>query len=235
MVRGGAHGAVALQAEVVYGLTELARDEVRTARLVANPGCYPTSAQLPLAPLLENGLIETDDIIIDAKSGVSGAGREAKQGSLFAEGRRGRARLRRRRPPPRARDRAGIVRGGRRARTRQLHAPSHADEPRHSGNDLRAQSRGAPTPLRDALARRYADEPFVRVLPAGAAPATRHVRGLQPLPHRGSSDDRIEGRAILISAIDNLVKGASGQAIQNMNLMHALPETTGLEQAPLFP
>ena len=91
-----------------------------------------------------------------------------------------------------------------------------------------------PAALRDALDRRYTDEPFVRVLPMGSAPATRHVRGSNRCLI-GVFDDRIEGRAILISAIDNLVKGASGQAIQNMNLMHALPETTGLEQAPLFP
>ena len=92
----------------------------------------------------------------------------------------------------------------------------------------------AQTMLREALAARYEGEPFVRVLAAGSAPATRHVRGSNHCLI-GVFDDRIAGRAILISAIDNLVKGASGQAIQNMNLMHALPETTGLEQAPLFP
>ena len=143
---GRAHGAVALQAEAVYGLTELAREEVRTARLVANPGCYPTSAQLPLAPLLEDGLIESDDIIVDAKSGGLRRGPRGQAGKPLRRSRRGRARLRHRRPPPCARDRAGIVRCGRCAGAGQLHAPSHAHEPGHPGHHLRAQPRGRRCP-----------------------------------------------------------------------------------------
>ena len=230
---GRAHGAAALQGEAVYGLTELARDEIRRARLVANPGCYPTASQLPLAPLLEDGLIDAEDIIIDAKSGVSGAGREAKQGSLFAEVGEGVHAY-------------GVARHRHAPEIEQgLAAAAGRDVTVNFTPHLIPMNRGilatiyvrtakGADALREALARRYADEPFVRVLPAGAAPATRHVRGSNHCLI-GVFDDRIEGRAILISAIDNLVKGASGQAIQNMNLMHALPETTGLEQAPLFP
>ena len=230
---GRAHGAVALQADAVYGLTELARDEVRGARLVANPGCYPTASQLPLAPLLEDELIESEDIIIDAKSGVSGAGREAKQGSLFAEvgeGVHAYGVARHRHAPE-------IEQGLSEAAGRDVRVnftPHLMPMNRGILATIYVRCRAGADALREALARRYADEPFVRVLAAGTAPATRHVRGSNHCLI-GVFDDRIEGRAILISAIDNLVKGASGQAIQNMNLMHALPETTGLEQAPLFP
>ncbi len=230
---GRAHGAVALQAEAVYGLTELARDEVRGARLVANPGCYPTSAQLPLAPLLEDGLIESDDIIIDAKSGVSGAGREAKQASLFAEVGEGvnAYGIAAHRHAPEIEQGLSAAAG---APVRVNFTPHLMPMNRGILATIYVRCRAGADALRGALSARYADEPFVRVLPAGTAPATRHVRGSNHCLI-GVFDDRIEGRAILISAIDNLVKGASGQAIQNMNLMHALPETTGLEQAPLFP
>ena len=230
---GRAHGAVALQSEAVYGLTELARDAVRSARLVANPGCYPTASQLPLSPLLSEGLIESEDIIIDAKSGVSGAGREAKQGSLFAEVGEGvhAYGVAHHRHAPEIEQGLSAAAG----RDVRVNFTPHL-MPMNRGilTTIYVRSRTGADALRDALAQRYADEPFVRVLATGAAPATRHVRGSNHCLI-GVFDDRIEGRAILISAIDNLVKGASGQAIQNMNLMHALPETTGLEQAPLFP
>ncbi|CAI8007158.1 N-acetyl-gamma-glutamyl-phosphate reductase [Geodia barretti] len=206
---------------------------VRGARLVANPGCYPTASQLPLAPLLEDGLIESEDIIIDAKSGVSGAGREAKQGSLFAEVGEGvhAYGVAHHRHAPEIEQGLSAAAG---TPIRVNFTPHLIPMNRGILATIYVRSRAGADALREALARRYADEPFVRVLPAGAAPATRHVRGSNHCLI-GVFDDRIEGRAILISAIDNLVKGASGQAIQNMNLMHALPETTGLEQAPLFP
>ena len=230
---GRAHGAPALQRDAVYGLTELARDSVRDARLVANPGCYPTAAQLPLAPLLEEGLIEADDIIVDAKSGVSGAGREAREASLFAEVGEGvhAYGVARHRHAPEIEQGLSVAAG---APVRVNFTPHLIPMNRGILATIYVRSRQGADALRAALAARYADEPFVRVLPAGTAPATRHVRGANHCLI-GVFDDRIEGRAILISAIDNLVKGASGQAIQNMNLMHALPETTGLEQAPLFP
>ena len=181
---GRAHGAVALQGEAVYGLTELARDEVRSARLVANPGCYPTSAQLPLAPLLEDGLIESDDIIIDAKSGVSGAGREAKQATLFAEVGEGvhAYGIAAHRHAPEIEQGLSAAVGAPSAG--QLHAPSHAHEPGHFVDDLRAQPRGRRRPARGprpALRGRAVRARAACGRGTGDAPRA----GLQPLPHRG--------------------------------------------------
>jgi len=232
---GHEHKAPELQKEAVYGITELAREAVKKARLVANPGCYPTAAQLPLVPLVEANAIETGDIIIDAKSGVSGAGREAKEANMFAEVAEGihPYGIASHRHAPEIEqglsDAAGkpivvnftphlmpMNRGIEETIYVKLHNGATADD------------------LRTTLAKRYAGEPFVRVVPKGVTPATRHVRGSN---HSliGVFADRIPGRAILVSVQDNLVKGASGQAIQNMNAMVGLPETTSLEQQPLFP
>ena len=232
---GHAHRAPELQKEAVYGLTELARDAVARARLVANPGCYPTSAQLPLVPLLEAGKIEGEDIIIDAKSGVTGAGRDAKQQNLFAEVAEG--------------IHAYGIAGHRHAPEIEQGLSEAAGRPItvNFTPHLMPMSRGilssiyvrladgaSADDLRETLAKRYADEAFVRVLPAGQSPATRHVRGSNHCLI-GVFADRVRGRAILVSVIDNLVKGASGQAVQNMNLMAGWAETTGLEQQPMFP
>lgn len=232
---GHAHKAPALQREAVYGLTELARAQVRGARLVANPGCYPTSAQLPLVPLLAERLIAAADIIIDAKSGVSGAGRAAKEGSLFAEVAEGIHAY-------------GIASHRHAPEIEQgLSAAAGVPVTVNFTPHLMPMSRGilstiyvrlaagvSAADLRGALARRYAAEPFVRVLPEGAAPHTRHVRGSN-FCLMNVFADRVPGRAIICSVIDNLVKGASGQAIQNMNAMLGLDETLGLDQQPLFP
>ena len=232
---GHAHKAPALQEQAVYGLTETAREALAPARLVANPGCYPTASLLPLIPLLKAGLIEAGDIIIDAKSGVTGAGRAPKEGTLFAE----------------------VAEG--------LHAygvASHRHSPEieqglsaAAGRPVLAtftphlmpMSRGmlATTyvkltdgveagALHAALASAYAGEPFIRLLPLGETPQTRHVRGAN-LCAIGVVADRVPGRAIVVSAIDNLVKGASGQAVQNMNVMFGFKETLGLGVVPLFP
>ena len=232
---GHAHRAPELQKEAVYGLTELARDAVARARLVANPGCYPTSAQLPLVPLLEAGKIEGEDIIIDAKSGVTGAGRDAKQQNLFAEVAEG--------------IHAYGIAGHRHAPEIEQGLSDAAGRPItvNFTPHLMPMSRGilssiyvrladgaSADDLRETLAKRYAGEAFVRVLPAGQSPATRHVRGSNHCLI-GVFADRMRGRAILVSVIDNLVKGASGQAVQNMNLMAGWAETTGLEQQPMFP
>jgi N-acetyl-gamma-glutamyl-phosphate reductase len=232
---GHEHRAPELQKEAVYGLTELARPAVKAARLVANPGCYPTSAQLPLMPLLEVGEIEGGDIIIDAKSGVSGAGRDAKQGSLYAEVTEG--------------IHAYGVAGHRHAPEIEQGLSAAAGKPVivNFTPHLMPMSRGilssiyvklangaTAARLRETLAARYKDEPFVRLLPDGQVPQTRHVRGSNHCVMNVFAD-RVPGRAILLSAIDNLVKGASGQAIQNMNLMCGMAETTALEQEPLFP
>ena len=232
---GHAHRAPDLQGEAVYGLTEIKRAAIGPARLVANPGCYPTSAQLPLIPLIEESQIDVGDIIIDAKSGVSGAGRDAKQGSLYAEVTEG--------------IHAYGVASHRHAPEIEQGLSEAAGKPIivNFTPHLMPMSRGILSSiyvrlangttvddLRRTLETRYADEAFVRVLPAGQSPQTRHVRGSNHCLI-GLFADRVPGRAILLSVIDNLVKGASGQAVQNMNLMAGLPETTGLEQEPLFP
>jgi N-acetyl-gamma-glutamyl-phosphate reductase len=232
---GHEHQAPALQKEAVYGLTELKRAAIAPARLVANPGCYPTSAQLPLVPLLEGKQIAADDIIIDAKSGVSGAGRDAKLGSLYAEVTEG--------------IHAYGVASHRHAPEIEQGLSEAAGKPIvvNFTPHLMPMSRGILSSiyvklhngakvedLRRTLEARYKDEPFVRVLPEGQGPQTRHVRGSNHCLI-GLFADRMPGRAILLSAIDNLVKGASGQAVQNMNLMFGLPETTGLEQVAVVP
>ena len=232
---GHAHLAPELQKDAVYGLTELNRDAVRKARLVANPGCYPTAAQLPLIPLIEAGLIVADDIIIDAKSGASGAGRDAKLGSLFAEVADG--------------IHAYGVASHRHAPEIEQGLSEAAGKPIivNFTPHLMPMSRGilatiyvklaagaTVDKLRAALADRYRDEYFVKVLPNGTAPATRHVRGSN-FVIMSVHADRVPGRAILMAVEDNLVKGASGQAVQNMNVMAGFAEETALEQLPLFP
>jgi N-acetyl-gamma-glutamyl-phosphate reductase len=232
---GHEHRAPELQREAVYGLTEIEREAVRDARLVANPGCYPTGAQLPLIPLLRARLIDPDDIIIDAKSGVSGAGRASREGSLFcevAEGIHAYGVASHRHAPE-------IEQGLSAAAGRQLvvNFTPHL-MPMNRGLLSTIYVRLAPGAtlgdLRAVLEGAYRDEPFVHVLPDGSLPATRHVRATN-LCLIGLSRDRVANRAILVSALDNLVKGASGQAIQNMNAMLGIRETTALEHRALFP
>jgi N-acetyl-gamma-glutamyl-phosphate reductase len=232
---GQPHRAIERQKDAVYGLTELSRAAIRASDLVANPGCYPTSAQLPLAPLLEAGLIEADPIVIDAKSGVTGAGRAAKEASLHAEVSEGLHAygVSSHRHTPEIEQGLSEAAGRPVAvtftphlvpmnrgilSTIYVHLPSGVE-----ARDLQAE-----------LERRYAGEPFVQVLPFKSLPATRHVRGTN-LCLIAVHPGRLPGRAILISVIDNLVKGASGQALQNMNLMLGMPEAAGLGQAALFP
>jgi N-acetyl-gamma-glutamyl-phosphate reductase len=231
---GHAHKAPDLQKEAIYGLTELYRDNIKSARLVANPGCYPTSAQLPLIPLLGQKLINPDSIIIDAKSGVTGAGRSAKQANLFTELNDGMSAY-------------GI--GSHR------HAPEIEQGLSQSAGSeiivsftphLIPMNRGilstiyvtlaqgkAVDALKDCLHKTYQDEPFVQVT-KNNPPSTHQVRGTN-LCVMGVYADRVPGKAIIVSAIDNLVKGASGQAIQNMNVMCGFPETTALMQTAVFP
>ena len=233
---GHGHLAPDLQPEAVYGLTEFARGALaESPRLVACPGCYPTASLLPLAPLVENGAIGLEGIVIDAKSGVSGAGRSLKEATLFSEVAEG--------VHP-----YGI--GGHR------HAPEIEQEMSRAAGapvtlnftpHLVPMNRGilatiyvtmtdgrTADDLRAVLRSRYEGEPFVRVVDAGVAPATRHVRGSNRCLI-GVFPDRVPGKAILVSAIDNLVKGGSGQAVQNMNVVCGLDETAGLMQETLFP
>jgi len=232
---GQAHQAPELQQEAVYGLTETHRREIRKARLVANPGCYTTCAQLPLVPLIEAKAIDLDEIVVDAKSGMTGAGRAAKEAMLFSEVSEGFHAY-------------GVGHHRHMAELDQEFSLAAGREvivsftphlvPMNRGILSTIYVRGkrgrTPAELHAILLKYYAKEPFVHVLPFGETPQTRHVRGSN-LTFIGVANDRIPGRAIVVAALDNLVKGASGQAIQNMNLMLGYPETMGLEQVALFP
>ncbi len=232
---GNAHPAPQMLPDAVYGLTEYARADLALTRLAACPGCYPTASLLALLPLAEAGLIAPDRITINALSGVSGAGRSLKEANLFPE-------------VAEAVHPYGIG--------KHRHMPEMEQElakrfgapvrisftphlvPMNRGELVTIAVELAPgqsvETLRAAFDARYADEPFVHLLPAGVAPATRMVRGSNHCVVNVFAD-RVPGRALVIAAIDNLVKGSSGQAIQNFNLMFGLPETAGLEAAPLFP
>lgn len=232
---GGEHKAPELQKEVVYGLTELARDAVKRARVVANPGCYPTCVQLALVPLLEHGLISTEDIVIDAKSGISGAGRSAKQNLLYCEAAEGvnAYGVGKHRHMPEIEQGLAEASGKdvKVSFTPHLMPMSRGME---TASYVKLESGASVDDLRAALVERYTNEPFVHILEPGSAPHTHHVRGTN-FCHINVFEDRIKGRAIVLSVIDNLVKGASGQAIQNMNLLFNLPETTGILQQALYP
>jgi len=232
---GGAHPAPALLPEAVYGLTEFARAALPAARLVACPGCYPTAVLLALQPLLAAGAIGPDRITINALSGVSGAGRSLKEANLF---------------PEVAEAVHPYVIGRHRHMPeieQQLSAAAEASVivsftphlvPMNRGELVTCIVEMSPgqtvADLRAILGATYAAEAFVHLLPEGSAPATRMVRGSNHAVVNVFAD-RVPGRAIVIAAIDNLVKGSSGQAVQNFNLMFGLPETIGLEAAPLFP
>jgi N-acetyl-gamma-glutamyl-phosphate reductase len=232
---GHAHQAVELQHEAVYGLPEVHREAIRQARLIANPGCYPTCAQLALIPLLAAHAIDPDEIVIDAKSGTTGAGRSAKPEGLFAEVSEGMHAY----GVGHHRHMAELDQELSLAAGRGVTAsftPHLA--PMNRGILSTIYVRGTGDRLAESLhailLKSYASEPFVHVLPFGLMPQTRHVRGSN-FTAIGVARDRIPGRAIIGSALDNLVKGAAGQALQNMNLVLGLPEEMGLEQVALFP
>ncbi|CAF2039769.1 unnamed protein product [Brassica napus] len=232
---GQPHKAVELQKEVVYGLTELLRDDIRKARLVANPGCYPTSVQLPLVPLLKANLIKHENIIIDAKSGVSGAGRGAKEANLYseiAEGISSYGVTRHRHVPEIEQGLSDVTQ----SKVTVSFTPHLMPMIRGMQSTIYVEmAPGVRTEdLHQQLISSYEDEEFVKVLEEGVVPRTHNVRGSNYC-FMNVFPDRIPGRAIIISVIDNLVKGASGQALQNLNIMLGLPETTGLLHQPLFP
>lgn len=229
---GKPHAAPDLQAEAVYGLTEFYRDEIRAARLVAGTGCNAAAGQYAIRPLIEAGVIDLDEIVLDLKAGVSGAGRSLKENLLHAE-----------------------LSGG-------THPYAVAGTHRHlgefdqefsavAGRPVRIQFtphllpfnrgilatvyvRGDAADVHRVLAERYRDEPFLHVLPFGQTASTRSVAGSN-FVHLGVCGDRIAGRAVVFAALDNLTKGSSGQAIQNANLMLGLPETQGLMAPAVFP
>jgi N-acetyl-gamma-glutamyl-phosphate reductase len=232
---GHEHHAPELQKEAVYGLTEIHRRAIKQARLVANPGCYTTCAQLPLIPLIKNKAIDLDEIVVDAKSGMTGAGRAAKEAMLFSEVSEGF-------------NAYGVGHHRHMAELDQEFSLAAGREvvvtftphlvPMNRGILSTIYVRGkrgrTAQDLHAILLKFYVKEPFVHVLPFGETPQTRHVRGSN-MTFIGVANDRIQGRAIVVSTLDNLVKGASGQAIQNMNLVMGWPETLGLEQVALFP
>jgi len=231
---GHPHAAPEQQKAAVYGLTEIYRDKIKTARLVANPGCYTTCAELALIPLLKAKAIDPDEIVIDAKSGMTGAGRAAREEMLFSEVSEGFHAY-------------GVGHHRHMAELDQEFSNAAGRDvvvsftphlvPMNRGILSTIYVRGvkaAPPDLHALLAEAYAREPFVHVLPFGATPQTRHVRGSN-MTFIGVVADRVPGRAIIGSALDNLTKGASGQAVQNMNVMLGFPETLGLEQVALFP
>jgi len=232
---GHPHGALELQQEAVFGLVELYRAEIRKARLVANPGCHTTTAILPMVPLLEAGAIDPETIVVDSKTGMSGAGRAAKEAMLFSEvsegihaysvgSHRHMGEL----------DQEFSKAAGR--PVAPMFVPVLAPMNRGIYATIYVRMSGSATAedLHQLLTTFYAGEAFVHVLPFGAVPQSRHVRGSN-MVFIGVVADRVPGRAIVISTLDNLVKGASGQAIQNMNLVMGFPETEGLEQIALMP
>ena len=231
---GHEHRAPELQGEAVYGLTEFYREKITAARLVACPGCYPTAALLALVPIAKAKLIDVDDIVIDAKSGVTGAGRGLKQNTLFSEAGEGLSpySVGTHRHSPEIEQEIGVAAGS--AVTINF-TPHLIPMSRGALGTSYVKLNGASADdLRAALEKAYRDEPFVHVAKKGVLPQTQNVRGSNYV-QIGVFADRIKNRAIVISVLDNLVKGSAGQAIQNMNLMLGFPETTGLEQIALFP
>jgi N-acetyl-gamma-glutamyl-phosphate reductase len=230
---GMEHRAKERLAEAVFGLPELFREDIRGARLVANPGCYPTATILALAPLLRRGLIRADDLVVDAKSGVTGAGASAKPGTHFPDvvgDFRAYGLLRHRHTPEIEATLARIAGVG----VQVLFTPHLLPVDRGILATCYATPSGelSSEQIVDAYAEDYADEPFVRVI--GEPPSIKQVRGSNYCDLHAEYDRRT-GRVVAMAAIDNLVKGAAGQAVQNLNLIFDWPETTGLRQGPLNP
>ena len=221
--------------EAVYGLPEIYREKVTKARLVANPGCYPTSTILPLFPLLKKGLVSPEGIVVDSKSGASGAGRGASVATLFCEVDEGfkAYKVAEHRHTPEIEQELGVASG---TTVRINFTPHLVPMSRGILTTICATVSGGATEkdLRQELASFYQDSFFVKVLPQGSFPNVLNVRGSN-ICHIGLKTDPRTGRAIIVSAIDNLCKGASGQAVQNMNLMAGLDETTGLRLPGLYP
>lgn len=225
------HEAVELQKEAVYGLPEFYRDEIRGARITANTGCYVATTLLALLPVLLSGDVSPEGIVVDAKSGVSGAGRGLSEANLFTEVNEGFKAY-------------GVGAHRHMGELDQELSKAAGREvivsftphllPISRGMQATIYATGDAAKVQATLAERYADEPFVDVLPLGEVPQVQHVQGSN-LCRIGVVKDRGTNRVILLSVLDNLMKGASGQAVQNANLMLGLPETEGLMLAPVFP
>ncbi len=230
---GMTHACPELVAEAVYGLPEVNREQIRKARLVANPGCYPTAVQLGFLPLVEQGLVNVEYLIADAKSGVSGAGRKAEVHTLFSEASDNFKAY----AVPGHRHWPEIRQGLDAAAGRNVgltFVPHLTPMIRGIHATLYARLVKTDTDLQALYEKRYAAEPFVDVLPAGSHPDTRSVRAsnvCRIAVHRPQGGDTV----VVLSVIDNLVKGAAGQAVQNMNIMFGLNEGTGLMQPAVLP
>jgi N-acetyl-gamma-glutamyl-phosphate reductase len=230
------HAAPELVSEAVYGLCEVNRERIRGARLVANPGCYPTAVQLGLLPLVEAGVVDLEHLIADAKSGVSGAGRKTELNLMFSEaadnfaaynvpGHRHWPEIRQGLAQAAGREVGLIFVPHLTPLIRGIHATLYARITREAD-------------FQKLFEKRFAGEPFVDVMPAGSHPDTRSVRAANVCRiavHRPPQHARGGDTLVVLSVIDNLTKGASGQAVQNMNLMFGLAETAGLEQVPVVP
>jgi N-acetyl-gamma-glutamyl-phosphate reductase len=229
------HTSADLLPESVYGLPELHREEIRKAKIVGNPGCYPTGALIGLIPLVKKGMVLLEGIVIDSKSGVSGAGRDVVLGSLFCEVNEG-------------------------VKAYKIFEHRHLPEIEQEVSEIAQKKisvtfvphlipmdRGILTTLYLVLTKKwkaeevlntfqehYQKEPFIRIYPKGKLPNTKDVRGSNYCDI-GVKVNETDGRAVIVTAIDNLVKGASGEAVQNMNIMLGYPETMGLDILPLSP
>jgi N-acetyl-gamma-glutamyl-phosphate reductase len=232
---GHAHQAVELQKEAVYGLCEIYRDQIKKARLVASPGCFTTTSILALVPLLEAGVIDPDQIVIDSKTGMTGAGRGARENMLFAEVSEGMHAY----GVGHHRHMSELDQEFSLAAKRPVVAtftPHLAPMNRgiYATHYVRTTGNAGAADVHRVLADYYKGEPFIQLLPIGEVPQSRFVRGSNYL-QLGVVADRAAGKVIVISTTDNLVKGASGQAIQNMNLMLGFAESEGLTQLAMFP
>ena len=229
------HSATRYLAEAVYGLPELYRDKIGAARLVANPGCYPTSIILGLAPLLRAGCVDTATLVVDSKSGVSGAGRGASVGSLYCEMGEGfkAYKVGAHRHTPEIEQEISLLAG---QEVVISFTPHLLPMSRGILSTIYAGLKPGcdESSIRKLYEDTYRQEPFVRICPEGDFPATQFVRGSNCCDI-GFKVDKRTGRIVIVSVIDNLVKGAAGQAVQNMNLLCGFPEGEGLAQAPLFP
>ena len=229
------HSCPELLPESVFGLPELHREKIRKAKIVGNPGCYPTGALIGLIPLVKSGMISTENIIVDSKSGTSGAGRDIVLESLFCEVNEGvkAYKIFQHRHLPEIEGELSQLAGKKVAVNFVPH--------------LIPMDRGILSTIYVTLTKKmkgeevlnrykdfYRDEPFVRVYPKGKLPNTKDVRGSNYC-HVGMSVNEGDGRVVVVTAIDNLVKGAAGQAIENMNIMLGFPETMGLDVVPLWP
>lgn len=229
------HSSPELFSTAIYGLPELYRDDINGAQLVANPGCYPTSVILALAPLLKAGLIDTGNLIVDSKSGTSGAGRGVKQGSLFCEVNEGFKAygVASHRHTPEIEQELGRLASGDVALTFSPHLlPIDRGILSTCYGGLKQEK--SADELIDLYRDFYRDEAFVRIMPGGDLPNVAYVRGTN-LCDIGLVCDKRNNRVVVVSAIDNLVKGAAGQAVQNMNLICGYKETLGLVTVPTFP